>query len=108
MKKPPSKQDIRRQLNSQVDDFLAEGGKIREIPRGISGREDFNGAQRPIHQLFDQPRQPRTPIPEILAALNERQKKHPDKKIVRKKAQPKLKTIYDDFGEPVRKVWVEE
>ena len=91
-----------------MDEFLAEGGEIKEIPQGQSGHERFQGQQRPIHQLFDQPKQERTPIPEVIAALDERKKPKAKKPAAKTKSEPKLKTIYDDFGEPIRRVWVEE
>lgn len=108
MKKTPSKQDIRRQLQTQVDEFLSEGGAIKKIPQGLSGQDKFNGAQRPIHQLFDQPKQLRTPINDVVAALDERKKKPAKKSSPSKQPQRRLKTIYDDFGEPLRHIWVEE
>ncbi len=109
MKKLPSKQDVRRQIESQVDDYLAKGGTIKTIPQGISGHENQQGLHRPIHQLFDQPKQTHTHIPEVLAALDERKKKKSNiKKPSVKKPRPKEKIIYDDFGEPLRRIWVEE
>ncbi len=109
MKKTPNKQEIRRQIASQVDDYLAQGGSIQQIPRGISGHNNRPGEQRPINQLFDQPRQQRTPIPEVLAALDERKQKKTEKKApASKKPRLKEKIIYDDFGEPLRRIQVEE
>ncbi len=110
MKKPTSKQDIRRQIASQVNEFLAGGGSIQQIPQGVSGKDQpLEGGQRPINQLFDRPRQPRTPIPEVLAALDERKQKKATKPAGKKKKPTlKEKIIYDDFGEPLRRIQVEE
>ena len=108
MKKQPTKQDIRRQISSQVNNYLAKGGNIQSVPQGISGRDNLQSTQRSIHQLFDQPKQTHTHIPEVLATLNERKKKPGAPKPTPKKTKSVEKVIYDDFGEPLRRIWVEE
>jgi hypothetical protein len=110
MKKPPTKRQLRHQMQDEIDAYLSRGGRIQEIPQGVSGRESYTGEQRPINQLFDQPRQSRTPIPEVVAALDNRKQtqKSPPKNTGKATAKPRQKIIYDDFGEPVRRVWVED
>ncbi len=104
VKKFPTKADLRIELQNQIDDYTRQGGEINQVPRGLSGRTNPNESlQTP---LFDGPKTNRTPIPEVVAALDSRQKKPESKKIVEKKRREKI--IYDDFGEPLRKVWVEE
>lgn len=104
VKKFPTKADLRIELQNQIDDYTRQGGEINQIPRGLSGRVNPNESlQTP---LFDGPKTNRTPIPEVVAALDSRQKKPGTKKPAGKKRREKV--IYDDFGEPLRKVWVEE
>ena len=40
MKKPPSKQDIRRRLESQTRSYLDRGGEIRAVPQGVSAVDE--------------------------------------------------------------------
>jgi hypothetical protein len=40
MKKPPTKADLRKQLEQQVDDYIDHGGEVQRVSRGISGRTD--------------------------------------------------------------------
>ncbi len=106
MKKPPTKAEIRQQLRREVQSFLQRGGHIEEIPPGVSGRDDHSIVKTPV---FDTPKMERTPVPEVVANIESRRRqkaeKPPPRKVQRK---PREKVIYDDFGEPVRRVWVED
>ena len=104
-KKPPDKSQLRKELQQQVRDYLQHGGEIHQIPRGVSGRD--NPLEGLPTAFFTQPKAERTPIPEVLAALDSRRQKKP-KPGKKAQAKPKEKIIYDDFGEPIRKVWVDE
>ena len=103
--KPPTKAELRKQLQRQVDAYLNRGGKVQSVARGLSGRE----SSLPLNRvLFDGPKENRTYVNDIVASIESRKKKtvvKPTKVITRK---PKLKTIYDDFGEPLRKIWVDD
>ncbi|TNE78147.1 MAG: hypothetical protein EP334_05365 [Gammaproteobacteria bacterium] len=105
MNKAPTKSQLRTELQQQVRDYLEHGGEIHEIPRGVSGRN--NPLEGLPMAFFSQPKAERTPIPEVVAALDARRQKgaKPGKKA---RSKPKEKIIYDDFGEPIRKVWVDE
>jgi len=111
LKKPVSKDDIRRELEQEVDSFLQKGGSVENIPQGISGKDP---ADPPVHlnrRLFVEPKTKRTHVPEVVAAIEERRKaklqRTPKPKRSRH-SKPKRKVIYDDFGEPLRKVWVDD
>lgn len=114
MKLPPTKNEIRERLNSQVQDFLQEGGEVTEVPRGISGREnpksalpDNSFAPSPRSQV---PAEDLLPLNDVVKDIEARRKTRgkpaPSKKT--RPAQPKKKIIYDDFGEPLRYTWVDE
>ena len=94
-------------MNKQIADFLKKGGEVAEIERGLSGRENPNGPIKADTAAFQQPKQDRTYVPEVIAAIDARRKPQPtpNKPVKRK---PYKKIIYDDFGEPLREVWVEE
>ena len=98
----PTKSQLRRQLQQQVDNYLKQGGEIQQIPRGISGRENSHESLPTV--FFNQPKAERTPVPEVLAALDARRQKKPSPQKT-SRCQPKETLIYDDFGEPIRRVW---
>ncbi len=106
--KPPTKSDLRNHLDQDVDTFLASGGEISTIAQGETALENRQGPlQAP---LFTEPRAKRTPLDDVVAALDERQKTHSSRaqRASVKKYRPRKQVIYDDFGEPVRTVWRED
>lgn len=110
MKKPVSKADIRDELLEETERFLQEGGCVSEIAQGISGKNPGDPPLFLNRRLFIEPKTKRTLIPEVVAAIEARRLEK-----FRKKPQPKprlprprRKIIYDDFGEPLRRVWTEE
>lgn len=102
MKPLPTKAQIRAQLAQETQQYLQEGGVVNDVPRGASGRTDnYN----PFGQMAPNgPRQPRTPVDHVIKSLEAR--KQPQSP--RKPKRPYKKLITDDFGEPLRWVWVED
>lgn len=103
MKPIITKSQIRSELESQIEDFLQEGGAVKAIPQGESGH--LNNQNLFANQGSAPPPQSRTPVGEALKALEER--KHPQSPPQKGKGRRK-KLITDDFGEPLRWVWVED
>lgn len=111
LKKLVSKADIRDELQDEVERFLQEGGRVQNIPQGISGKDPGDPPLFLNRRLFIEPRGTRTLVPEVVAAIEARRKDRNKRKPQRKLSrlpQPRRKTIYDDFGEPLRRVWVDE
>ena len=111
LKKPVSKSDIREELLQEVEQFLQGGGHVENIARGISGKDPGEPPLFLNRRLFLEPRAKRTLVPEVVAAIETRRKEKFARKPQRKRSrlpQPRRKTIYDDFGEPLRKVWIDE
>ena len=110
MKKPVSKADIRHELLQETERFLLQGGRVKEIPAGISGKNPGDPPLFLNRRLFVEPRRPRTLIPEVVAAIEARRmetfRRKPQQK--RRLPNPRRQIIYDDFGEPLRRVWHEE
>ncbi|MGB0664821.1 MAG: hypothetical protein ACPGMR_13655 [Pontibacterium sp.] len=104
MNKRPSKSELREQLKQGVDAFVEQGGEIEQVAAGESGLQD--GRYNPRSFGFDQGPQTRTPVPEVLAAIDSRKKG--DEQAKPKKGRRHKKLIYDDFGDPLRWVWVED
>lgn len=94
---------MRAELERQIQDYLQTGGVVQDVPRGISGQVDNRNLFGAIGQ--NPPRQERTPVDEVVQALEAR--KHPHNNI-KKNKRPRKKLLTDDFGEPLRWVWVED
>jgi len=104
MTKRPTKKQLRQQLNQDIEDFLDHGGAVHEFQRGESAL--INGKLDDRRTGFEQPRQERTPLEAEMQAVDARKK--PVKPSSEKKShRPRKKVIYDDFGEPVREVWLD-
>jgi hypothetical protein len=106
MNKRPTKAERRKELEQSVQEFLKNGGVVKEVMSGATGLED--GAYHRNSFVFGYPKQDRTPVPETLAAIDSRRKAKLQKPTHTFSKRPKKKIIYDDFGEPVREIWVEE
>ena len=106
VKKPPTKSELREQLRKEMRSYLEKGGKVEKIPGGVSGRHD-NAPLKTV--LFDGPKEPepRTYVTNVIAEIDARRRPI---KVPATKKRPRghYKTIFDDFGEPIRKIWVEE
>ncbi len=109
MKPVKTKRDIRAELDRQMADYLRSGGKVREVPRGLSGRIDPKGPLTPLFtpRSSENPLAGRTPMTEVVAAVESRKPPIPPPKKPKKK-RPRKKMILDDFGQPVRWEWVED
>jgi hypothetical protein len=105
MKPTKTRRELHAELQAQVEAYLNQGGKLSEIPRGLSGRPY---AMAPLSTLFDrQNQEDRTPIPEVVAAIEARRK--PQHSLLKHyKPRPKKKIILDDFGQPLRWEWVDQ
>lgn len=108
-KKPPSRADIRRSLDQDVDAFLARGGEINQVKPGETALESRNAPLKP--PLFTEPRSERTPVSDVIQDVDNRRKAQmKSRHVTHRNPRPKRKkqVIYDDFGEPLRTVWTEE
>lgn len=105
MKPTKTKAEIRRELESQVDAFLREGGNVSTLAQGVSGREI--GQALPPVSFDKKPEVSRTPVNDVVQAIEER--KHPPRsaKPITRRRQKKV-LLCDDFGEPIRWVWSED
>ena len=110
MKKPSNKSDLRARLKRQTDAFVSAGGEIKEISPGESAYDKNNMPTAP--PIFQETNPTNTPLHDVVAALEDRRAaaKRKPKAAHKSKSQPKprKKIVYDDFGEPLRVVWVED
>lgn len=107
MKKPKSKSEIRAEIDQEIANYIDQGGEVVRVKSGVSGLDERNAPLKT--PIFNQPKTERTPIPDVIAALDERREKRSggDRK-ANKPRRPRKKVIYDDFGEPLRTVWEED
>jgi hypothetical protein len=111
VKKVITKAEVRAHLEREMSHFLDGGGRVEKIPRGLSGRDGGQSMMLPSRSLFIEPSVERTPIPEVVAAIEARRKSSLKRSPPPKRSrlpQRRRKTIYDDFGEPLRRVWVDD
>lgn len=108
MQKPPSKADLRRELEDQLQQFLHAGKEVKQIPKGVSGKETGANFHKPMQWQMEKSEGERTYLPDVVQRLDERKQPKPRvaSRHVRKRARKKL--VYDDFGEPLRWVWVDD
>lgn len=106
MKPIKTKTQQRNELNAEIERFLQRGGEVKSVPQGTSGNESnanlFSRSGTPF-----EPKTERTPVTEVIQALDSRKQKNTASPPPRKR-RPYKKLITDDFGEPIRWVWVEE
>ncbi len=103
MNPPLSKAEKRAQLNNQIEQFLSKGGQVASVPQGVSGRE--NPTQALVPALFTEKAAPRTDARNALQSLDSRKNKKNTSHTLKR---PRKKPVYDDFGELLRWVWVDE
>jgi hypothetical protein len=111
LKKVVSKADIRASLEQEMQRFLDKGGEVNKVPQGVSGNQPGDPPAFLNRRLFVEPKTERTLVPEVVAAIEARRKERVTRKPAHKRnrpQRPRKRIIYDDFGEPLRKVWVEE
>lgn len=88
-----------------MDSYLGSGGKVNYVAQGASGNENNRNLFAKATSI--EPKQERTPIPDVVNALESRKHTKADKKHTINK-RPKKRLIVDDFGEPLRWVWDDE
>ena len=100
---------IRGDIQRKTEEFLSRGGEIKKHERGETGEPADKPRAKSVF-VSNQPRQTRTYINDVVSAVDSRKKKS-----TKPKPKPKptfkrrrKKVIYDDFGEPLREVWVDD
>lgn len=106
-KKNPSKSELRDQLNAEVAKYLEKGGEIKQVEMGATGLVDGRYSQHQSSFERSKP-QERTPVHGLLATIDARRKSKTAQTSKPKRERSRKKVIYDDFGEPIRTVWVDE
>jgi len=106
MKPTKTKAQIRTEIDEQINQYLASGGEVRHIASGISGNP-HNTNLFTASTTFE-PRQERTPVTDLIKQVEQRRKLKPENQARLPNRRPRKKLITDDFGEPLRWVWVDQ
>lgn len=103
----PSKKSLRKELHSKTKEFLSKGGEIQRCDRGETG-EPYDKPRPKAVFVSPSPLKTRTYLNDVVSRLDSRKKKGKQSAVTKKPTpRPKKKIIYDDFGEPVREVWID-
>lgn len=98
-----SKQEIRAEMEREIQSYLQDGGEIKSVDQGVSGRESNSNLNQTI-AFTPGEFKTRTLVNDTIKNIDERkQQKKPASNTIPHK--PKKRIIYDDFGEPIREVW---
>lgn len=104
------KAEARAELERAMQQFLSRGGEVRRVPAGASAW-DPGARPAPSRPLFSEKKDTRTPLTDVVARLEARREamKAKRRRVQKPRAQrARRRVIYDDFGEPLRHVWVDE
>lgn len=101
-----SKKSIRGDIQRKTEEFLSRGGEIKKHECGETGEPADKPRDRSVF-VSNQPRQTRTYINDVVSAVDSRKKKSVKSKPKPTAKRQRKKVIYDDFGEPLREVWID-
>lgn len=101
---------LRDELQEATERYLQQGGVVEDVPVGASAL-DLATRPLPSRPIFTEPAGQRTPVGDVVARLEARReamkaKRRPQRKSRTQRARRRI--IYDDFGEPLRRVWDED
>ncbi|MGB0445406.1 MAG: hypothetical protein ACPGGC_05085 [Porticoccaceae bacterium] len=102
-----SKKSLRKQLREKTEEFLGSGGEIKKCQPGETGEPADQPRAKSVF-VSPSPIKTRTYVNDLVAQIDQRKRKTPAKPTSKPSKRPKKKIIYDDFGEPLREVWVDE
>jgi hypothetical protein len=102
-----SKNSLRRELQRKTQEFLVRGGVIKKCQQGETGEPTDQPRAKSVF-VSPSPIKSRTYVNDVVAKIDERKRKGSAKKPTKVVKRPKKKVIYDDFGDPIREVWVDE
>jgi hypothetical protein len=102
-----SKNALRRELRRKTEEFLGKGGEIKKCQQGETGEPADQPRKNSVF-VSPSPIKNRTYVNDMVAKIDERKRKGIKKPPAKVTKRPKKKMIYDDFGEPLREVWIDE
>ncbi|MGB5326034.1 MAG: hypothetical protein WBN40_11505 [Pseudomonadales bacterium] len=113
IKKPESKNQLRAEIERQTREYLQDGQSVKEIPKGVGSRDaaagPFKAPFKRENWQGNKQASERTYLTDVVDSLESRKKNRGAVANSSKRPKkPRKRLIYDDFGEPLRWVWVDE
>lgn len=105
-----TKASLRKELEQAMQQFLHSGGEVNNVPSGTSAWQPGTRPP-PSNPLFTEPRAERTPLNDVVATLEARREEQRGRRKPASKTRRtrrRRQTIYDDFGEPLRHIWIDD
>jgi len=101
-----SKRNLREDILRKTEEYLSRGGKIKKYRAGESAerkdvprrKAEFVGSDS-LHQ---------NDLTETVLTIDKRKENLRNLPSAPSTSIPRKKIIYDDFGEPLREVWIEK
>lgn len=101
IKPTKTRRELHAEMEAEVEAYLGQGGRVANIPQGVSGRPLGSG---PLFSVFEgESHENRTLVNDVVAAIESR-RKHSKPPLT----GPKKRVILDDFGQPIRWEWINE
>ena len=102
-----SKKSIRKEILAKTQDYLSSGGSIEEVSLGESGQNTKEPRVRPAIKI-DESSENKIYLTDVIATIDARKVKTIKSiTLTENHSGRHKKLIYDDFGEPLREVWVD-
>lgn len=101
-----SKRILRQDILRKTEEYLSRGGEIKKYRAGESAeRADI---PRKKAKFVGLGLSYQNDLSEVILAIDERKANLRNPPSVLPRSAPRKKVIYDDFGEPLREVWIEK
>ena len=102
-----SKKFIRKEILAKTQDYLCNGGLIEEVSLRESGQNTKEPIVRPAFKIDDSSKN-KIYLTDVVSTIDARKLKTTKSRLLTKNHSGRhKKIIYDDFGEPLREVWVD-
>ena len=102
-----SKKSIRKEILAKTQDYLCNGGLIEEVSLWESGQNTKEPIVRPAFKI-DESSKNKIYLTDVVSTIDARKLKTTKSRFLTKNhSGGHKKIIYDDFGEPLREVWVD-
>ena len=101
-----SKRILRQDILRKTEEYLSRGGEIKKYRAGESAeRADI---PRKKAEFVGLKLSNQSDLNEVILAIDERKANLRNPPSVLPRSTSRKKVIYDDFGEPLREVWIEK
>ena len=101
-----NKRILRQDIIRKTAEYIARGGQIRKFRAGESA-ERADGPRRKA-EFVGTDSSEQNDLTEVILEIDKRKTNFKKPPPVCSKSAPRKRIIYDDFGEPLREVWVQK